>query len=156
MLAAVLLARFAGLDRPDDGVSSISVVPLFETLDDLQRSASELRRALESPAYGGYLKRRGAVQEIMLGYSDSNKDAGIVGSSFALYRAQQALVAASREHGLALKIFHGRGGSIGRGGGPAQRAIESLPTGSIAGRFKLTEQGEVLGWKYLVPEMALR
>jgi phosphoenolpyruvate carboxylase len=92
----------------------------------------------------------------MLGYSDSNKDAGIIGSSFALYRAQQRLVTAAREHGIALEIFHGRGGSIGRGGGPSQRAIASLPAGAVAGRFKLTEQGEVLGWKYLVPEIAER
>ena len=156
MLGALLLARFAGLDRPDEGRSEISIVPLFETLDDLDRSDQELKHAATSAAYAAYLQRRGSVQEIMIGYSDSNKDAGIVGSSFALYRAQQRLVAVSREHGLALKIFHGRGGSIGRGGGPSQRAIESLPAGSIAGRFKLTEQGEVLGWKYLVPEIAER
>ena len=156
MLAALLLARLVGLDLPTVERSLVSVVPLFETLDDLQRSSVELRRAAASPAYAAYLGRRGSVQEIMLGYSDSNKDAGIVGSSFALYQAQQALVAVSRDHGLSLKIFHGRGGSIGRGGGPSQRAIESLPAGSLAGRFKLTEQGEVLGWKYLVPEIAER
>lgn len=156
MLAALLLARFAGLDRPGASRSEISIVPLFETLDDLGRSHQELKRAATSASYGSYLRRRGDVQEIMIGYSDSNKDAGILGSSFALYRAQQRLVAVSREHGLSLKIFHGRGGSIGRGGGPSQRAIESLPAGSIAGRFKLTEQGEVLGWKYLVPEIAER
>jgi len=156
MLGALLLARFAGLDRPEESRSEISIVPLFETLDDLDRSDQELNHAATSPAYSAYLQRRGGVQEIMIGYSDSNKDAGIVGSSFALYRAQQRLVAVSREHGLSLKIFHGRGGSIGRGGGPAQRAIESLPAGSISGRFKLTEQGEVLGWKYLVPEIAER
>ncbi|HVJ93801.1 MAG TPA: phosphoenolpyruvate carboxylase, partial [Labilithrix sp.] len=96
------------------------------------------------------------MQEIMLGYSDSNKDAGIVGSSFALYRAQQRLVAVSRTAHVSLMIFHGRGGSIGRGGGPSQRAIQSLPVGSLGGRFKLTEQGEVLGWKYLVPDIAER
>jgi phosphoenolpyruvate carboxylase len=156
MLAALLLARLAGLDRPSDATSAISIVPLFETLDDLDRSNQEMKRAIASPAYAGYLARRGEMQEIMLGYSDSNKDAGIVGSSFAVYRAQQRLVAVSRAHGVSLKIFHGRGGSIGRGGGPSQRAIESLPAGSISGRFKLTEQGEVLGWKYLLPEIAER
>ena len=92
----------------------------------------------------------------MLGYSDSNKDAGILASSFALYRAQQGIVELERRHGVAVKVFHGRGGSIGRGGGPSQRAIESLPPGSIDGRFKLTEQGEVLGWKYLLPPIAER
>jgi phosphoenolpyruvate carboxylase len=156
MLGALLLARFAGLDDAKDGSAAISIVPLFETRDDLDRSDRELGHALESKAYAAYLARRGNVQEIMLGYSDSNKDAGIVGSSFALYRAQQRLVTLSSAHGLALKIFHGRGGSIGRGGGPAQRAIESLPAGSVGGRFKLTEQGEVLGWKYLLPEIAER
>jgi phosphoenolpyruvate carboxylase len=156
MLAALVLARLAGLDRPQDGTSAVSIVPLFETLDDLDRSDTELAHAASSPAYAAYLARRRNVQEIMLGYSDSNKDAGIVGSSFALYRAQQRLVAVSRGRGLSLKIFHGRGGSIGRGGGPSQRAIESLPAGAVAGRFKLTEQGEVLGWKYLVPEIAER
>lgn len=156
MLAALLLARFAGLDRPDESTAAISIVPLFETLDDLDRSDQELKHAATSAAYAAYLQRRKGMQEIMIGYSDSNKDAGILGSSFALYRAQQRLVEVSREHGLSLKIFHGRGGSIGRGGGPSQRAIESLPAGSIAGRFKLTEQGEVLGWKYLVPEIAER
>ncbi len=156
MLAALLLARLARLDRPEESAAEIAIVPLFETLDDLDRSDQELKHAVTSPGYAAYLARRGRMQEIMIGYSDSNKDAGILGSSFALYRAQQRLVAVSREHGVSLKIFHGRGGSIGRGGGPSQRAIESLPTGSIAGRFKLTEQGEVLGWKYLVPEIAER
>ncbi|MBX3220890.1 MAG: phosphoenolpyruvate carboxylase [Labilithrix sp.] len=156
MLAALVLARLAGLDDPARATSAMAIVPLFETLDDLDRSDVELARAASSAAYAAYLARRGRVQEVMIGYSDSNKDAGIVGSSFALYRAQQRLVAAARERGVSLKIFHGRGGSIGRGGGPAQRAIESLPAGAVSGRFKLTEQGEVLGWKYLVPEIAER
>ncbi|MBX3228466.1 MAG: phosphoenolpyruvate carboxylase [Labilithrix sp.] len=151
LLAALLLARLAGLSA-----KAISIVPLFETLDDLQRSAKELDRAAASPVYAAYLAERAGVQEVMLGYSDSNKDAGILGSSFALYRAQQELVAVASARGLTLKIFHGRGGSIGRGGGPSQRAIESLPAGAVRGRFKLTEQGEVLGWKYLVPEIAER
>lgn len=149
MLSALLLARIAGASR------EISIVPLFETLDDLERSASELTRALTSEPYARHLADRPA-QEVMLGYSDSNKDAGIVGSSFALYRAQERIAALGRAHGVAIEIFHGRGGSIGRGGGPAQRAIESLPSGVIDGRFKLTEQGEVLGWKYLVPDIAER
>ena len=156
MLAALVLARIAGLYRPEEGVADVSVVPLFETLDDLERSHAELQRAAEVPEYRRYLELRGGLQEIMLGYSDSNKDAGILMSSFALYRAQQRLVKVARQHQLRLEIFHGRGGSIGRGGGPSQRAIESLPRGSIDGRFKLTEQGEVLGWKYLLEEIAER
>lgn len=156
MLATLVLARVAGLYRPDDGVADVSVVPLFETLDDLERSPAEVELAAKSPAYRRYLDLRGGVQEIMLGYSDSNKDAGILMSSFSLYRTQQKLVAVAERNNLRLKIFHGRGGSIGRGGGPSQRAIESLPRGSIDGRFKLTEQGEVLGWKYLLSDIAER
>ncbi len=156
MLATLVLARIAGLYRPADGIADVSVVPLFETLEDLERCPGEVERAAREPAYRRYLDLRGGVQEIMIGYSDSNKDAGILMSSFALYRAQQHLVDVGRRTGLRLKIFHGRGGSIGRGGGPSQRAIESLPSGSIDGRFKLTEQGEVLGWKYLLGEIAER
>jgi phosphoenolpyruvate carboxylase len=134
----------------------VSIVPLFETLDDLDRCACELDLAFSDVHYSKYLALRGRRQEVMVGYSDSNKDAGILASSFALYRAQRACSEMSRRHGVTLTIFHGRGGSIGRGGGPSQRAIESLPPGSIHGRFKLTEQGEVLGWKYLMPEIAVR
>lgn len=156
MLATLVLARVAGLYRPEEGVADVSVVPLFETLDDLERCPAEVEIAARCPAYRRYLDLRGGVQEIMIGYSDSNKDAGILMSSFALYRAQQKLVEVGKRNDLRLKIFHGRGGSIGRGGGPSQRAIESLPRGSIDGRFKLTEQGEVLGWKYLLSEIAER
>jgi phosphoenolpyruvate carboxylase len=156
MLAALVLARIAGLYRPEAGVADVSIVPLFETLADLERCATELDRAARHPAYRRYLALRGDHQEIMLGYSDSNKDAGILASSHALYRAQEELVRTAAGHGIHLEIFHGRGGSIGRGGGPAQRAIESLPPGSIDGRFKLTEQGEVVGWKYLLPDVAER
>jgi phosphoenolpyruvate carboxylase len=155
LLATLLLARAAGLYRPRDGIADLSIVPLFETLDDLERAPRELELAFADAHYGEYLTLRGRRQEVMTGYSDSNKDAGILASSFALYRAQRACSEVGRRHGIALTIFHGRGGSIGRGGGPSQRAIESLPPGSIQGRFKLTEQGEVLGWKYLLPEIAL-
>jgi phosphoenolpyruvate carboxylase len=158
MLTTLLLARAAGLYRPNDrpAVADVSIVPLFETLDDLDRCPRELDLAFSDPLYLQYLNVRGRRQEVMVGYSDSNKDAGILSSSFALYRAQRAASEVGRRHGIALTIFHGRGGSIGRGGGPSQRAIESLPPGSIEGRFKLTEQGEVLGWKYLMPEIAVR
>ena len=156
MLATLVLARISGLYDPSEGRADVSVVPLFETLDDLERAPDEIAKAAADPAYRRYLALRGDVQEIMLGYSDSNKDAGMLTSSFALYRAQQRLVEVARKAGISLKIFHGRGGSIGRGGGPSQRAIASLPHGSIGGRFKLTEQGEVLGWKYLLPEIAER
>jgi phosphoenolpyruvate carboxylase len=156
MLATLVLARIAGLYAPEQGVAGLSVVPLFETLDDLERCAGELDAACADPAWARYLALRGNVQEVMIGYSDSNKDAGILAASFALYRAQRGLVEVARRRGVALRIFHGRGGSIGRGGGPSQRAIEAQPPGSIDGRFKLTEQGEVLGWKFLLPEIAER
>jgi phosphoenolpyruvate carboxylase len=156
VLAALEVARRAGLYSPETGRADVGIVPLFETLDDLDRAAGEIAKLAGDPGYARYLDRRSRVQEVMIGYSDSNKDAGILGSSFALYRAQQKLVRVAREHRIELVVFHGRGGSIGRGGGPAQRAIESLPRGSIQGRFKLTEQGEVLGWKYLLPEIAER
>jgi phosphoenolpyruvate carboxylase len=156
MVAALKLARAAGLVRPDDGVAAVSIVPLFETLDDLDRCPVEMDRAFSHPEYARYVALRGQRQEVMVGYSDSNKDAGILGSSFALYRAQLALADVAKKHGVAVTVFHGRGGSIGRGGGPSQRAIQSLPPGTIQGRFKLTEQGEVLGWKYLLPPIAER
>jgi phosphoenolpyruvate carboxylase len=156
MLAALVLARSAGLYRPSEGIADVSIVPLFETLDDLDRCPGALELAFSDPHYSRYVSLRRNRQEVMVGYSDSNKDAGILASSFALYRAQRACSEVGRRHGVALTIFHGRGGSIGRGGGPSQRAIESLPPGSIQGRFKLTEQGEVLGWKYLMPEIAVR
>ena len=151
MTAALAMAEKAGL-RDED----ISITPLFETLDDLERAAAEVEKATNDPRYARYLDARKRVQEVMIGYSDSNKDAGILASSFALYRAQQRLSDVAEKKNLELLIFHGRGGSIGRGGGPAQRAIQSLPHGSIRGRFKLTEQGEVVGWKYLLSEIAER
>lgn len=156
VVEALALAESVGLVRPKGGVADVSIVPLFETLGDLTRAASTMDRVFRTPDYARYLDLRGRCQEIMLGYSDSNKDAGILASSFALYRAQQDLVRLAQRNHVTLKIFHGRGGSIGRGGGPSQRAIESLPKGSIAGKFKLTEQGEVVGWKYLLPEIAER
>jgi len=156
MLATLTLAEEVGLYRPSEKRADVSIVPLFETLADLERCPKEIENAATDPRYRAYLDLRGGEQEVMLGYSDSNKDAGILMSSFALYRAQQALVDVAQRTGITLKIFHGRGGSIGRGGGPSQRAIESLPRGSVDGRFKLTEQGEVLGWKYLLSDIAER
>ena len=149
-------AAIVGLYRPEEKIAELSIVPLFETLDDLERCPVELSRAIGDAAYARYIALRGGAQEIMVGYSDSNKDAGIVSSSLALYQAQQGIVALEAATGTRVKVFHGRGGSIGRGGGPSRRAIESLPPGSIDARFKLTEQGEVLGWKYLLPPIAER
>ena len=117
MVCALDLARAAGLvDLDGKTRPAVSIVPLFETLDDLERCPGELDRALADPAYARYIALRGNRQEVMLGYSDSNKDAGILASSFALYRAQRALAEVARRRGVALTVFHGRGGSIGREG----------------------------------------
>jgi phosphoenolpyruvate carboxylase len=156
VLGALLLAREAGLYRPAEGVSALDVVPLFETGDDLAASADVMRACLAVPAYRRHLALRGDVQEVMLGYSDSNKDAGFVAANWALYRAQRDLCDAASAGGVGLRLFHGRGGSIGRGGGPANRAILAQPPGTMGSRIKLTEQGEVIADRYGLPGLAHR
>jgi phosphoenolpyruvate carboxylase len=156
VLAALVLAKEAGLYRPAEGVSLISVAPLFETGDDLAACASVVRTLLRVPAYRDHLRLRGDVQEVMLGYSDSNKDAGFVAANWALYRAQRDLAAAAEDAGIGLRLFHGRGGSIGRGGGPANRAILAQPPGTMGSRIKITEQGEVIADRYGLPDLAHR
>jgi phosphoenolpyruvate carboxylase len=144
-LAAVrALARRAVGDRP----LRLDVVPLFETGDDLQRSEEILERWLTLRSTGAWLGARGRQVEIMLGYSDSAKDVGPTAATLVLHEAQQRLVAWADRHHIAMTLFHGRGGSMGRGGGPLQRAITAQPTGSVAGRFKVTEQGEVIHARY--------
>jgi phosphoenolpyruvate carboxylase len=132
------------------------VVPLFETIDDLSRCAGLMRELFALPAYARHLAARGRRQQVMLGYSDSNKDGGFVAANWHLYRAQEELSAACREEGVDLLLFHGRGGAIGRGGGPAQRAILGQPPGTVRGRLRLTEQGEVAFARYGHPEIAHR
>ncbi len=148
VLEALLLATEAGL--PD-----IDVTPLFETLADLDAAPAIMRRLFASPVYRRHVERRGA-QEVMIGYSDSNKDVGLVTATWALYRAQEQLAALCRESGVRLRIFHGRGTSIGRGGGPAGQAILAQPPGSLAGSMRMTEQGEALADRYRDPELAYR
>lgn len=144
-LAAVrALARLAVGDRP----LRLDVVPLFETGDDLQRARQTLEEWLVLESTQAWLGPRGREVEIMLGYSDSAKDVGPTAATLILHRAQQDLVAWAGRHDLRLTLFHGRGGSMGRGGGPLQRAITAQPTGSVAGRFKVTEQGEVIHARY--------
>ena len=133
----------------------LDIVPLFESLAPLQESASILRAILADPVYGAHARARGA-QEVMLGYSDSGKEVGLLAASAALRRAQEALPGVAAAAGLPLRIFHGRGESVARGGGPAQGAILALPAGSVAGRYKATEQGEALDHKYARPELATR
>ena len=176
MLEVLLLLKEAGLYDPATGVSTVQVVPLFETVEDLLKAPSVLTEIFQLPFYrsmlsGGFAPREeGAIaepkdtsailhsvslQEVMLGYSDSNKDSGFLSSNWEIHKAQQALQDIADQHGVALRIFHGRGGSVGRGGGPAYEAILAQPGRSVNGRIKITEQGEVLASKYSLPELAL-
>jgi phosphoenolpyruvate carboxylase len=155
MLEVLLLAKEAGLYDPVTGMGTLFVVPLFETVEDLKRAPNVLHELAELPLYRCYLTSHNHLQEIMLGYSDSNKDSGFLSSNWEIYKAQQALQAKAEEYGLELRIFHGRGGSVGRGGGPTYEAIVAQPGRSIHGRIKITEQGEVLASKYSLPEIAL-
>jgi phosphoenolpyruvate carboxylase len=148
VLEVLLLAREARLFRPDEGVSRLNVVPLFETLDSLRQAPAVVQRLLTLPVYRRHLALRGDVQEVMLGYSDSNKESGFLQSAWSLYRAQRALGDLGRRAGVTVQIFHGRGGAIGRGGGPANRAILGQPPGTVAGRLRFTEQGEVIADRY--------
>ena len=151
LLRILLLAREVGLVNLTAEVpeSRLDVVPLFETLDDLERAPSVMRALLDEPIYRRQLTARGNLQEVMIGYSDSGKDAGILASSWALYQAQEALAAVFREAGVELRLFHGRGGSVGRGGGsPVSRALAALPPGTVNGRIKITEQGEIISQQF--------
>jgi len=151
VLAAWFVARAAGID---DG--GFDFVPLFETVDDLVAGEAVMRGLLETPAWRALLEKRARRQMVMLGYSDSNKDGGLVASRWSLHDAQSRLVGLFDEHGVKLILFHGRGGSVGRGGGKTHRAILASPPGSVAGRLRLTEQGEVIHRKYALRPIALR
>lgn len=156
LLCILLFAKETGMYDPLVPQRTISVVPLFETIDDLHRAPQMFDRLLQMPEYRQYLKTRGDLQEIMIGYSDSGKNGGIVTSSWELYKAQKQLVATARANGIELRLFHGRGGTIGRGGGPTHAAILAQPPGTVAGRIKLTEQGEVISSKYALHDIAVR
>lgn len=152
MLEAALLLKEAGiLDPGDDQTaphSPVGVVPLFETIDDLRGGAATLGAALEVPAYRRLVAARAMAQEVMLGYSDSNKDGGYLAANWALYRAELDLVETARKTGIRLRLFHGRGGTVGRGGGRSYDAILAQPAGAVRGSLRLTEQGEVISTKY--------
>ena len=163
LLEVLLLQKEAGLMHStldNNGVSDLIVVPLFETIEDLAQSAPIMREFYALPGIADLVKRSGAEQDIMLGYSDSNKDGGIFTSNWELYRAEIALVELFDElvesHGITLRMFHGRGGTVGRGGGPSYQAILAQPPGTVRGQIRLTEQGEVIGSKYANPEIGRR
>ena len=170
LLEVALLAKEAGLYDPATGISAIKIVPLFETVEDLRRAPDVMNQLWSLPLYGAMLRggyeaqaaakanpeqAETALQEVMLGYSDSNKDSGFLSSNWEIHKAQQALQKIADNYTVALRIFHGRGGSVGRGGGPAYEAILAQPGRSVDGRIKITEQGEVLASKYNLPDLAL-
>jgi phosphoenolpyruvate carboxylase len=150
VLTVLLLARWRGCD------SGMQIVPLFETIEDLQAAPSILEKLYTLPLYHEHLGTCGNAQMVMIGYSDSNKDGGYVTANWSLYQAQEQIAKVSQDHGIALTIFHGRGGTIARGGGPANRAIRAQPPGSVNGRFRLTEQGETIAGRYSNQELAHR
>ena len=145
VLSVALLLKEAGLRRP------LPIVPLFETLDDLDRAADTIDALLSLPWYRNYVGER---MMVMIGYSDSAKDAGQLAAAWAQYRAQEALTAVAAKHGVALTLFHGRGGAVGRGGGPSAQAIASQPPGAVAGSIRVTEQGEMIRFKLGTPAIA--
>ena len=147
MLEVALLLKEAGLVHPS-GRCAINIVPLFETIEDLQASSGIMDRMLSIHDYRKLVDSRGSVQEVMLGYSDSNKDGGFVTSGWELYKAEIGLVEVFERHHVRLRLFHGRGGSVGRGGGPSYDAIIAQPGGAVNGQIRITEQGEIISSKY--------
>lgn len=175
LLAVLVLAKQAGFvefevppagggldqaDTPPAGGTPntfrLAVAPLFETIEDLRHAPEIMGRLFANPVYRRVLKAQGDLQEVMIGYSDSSKDGGILTSSWELYKAQTRLWEVARAHQVELRLFHGRGGTVGRGGGPSHEAILAQPPDTVAARIKITEQGEVISSKYSLPEIALR
>jgi phosphoenolpyruvate carboxylase len=157
LLEVMLIAKEVGLWRLSGEVETqLDICPLFETIDDLERSADLMRSLYKSNIYARHLEARGSFQEIMLGYSDSNKDGGYWMANWALQKAEQGLALACNESNIDFRLFHGRGGSVGRGGGRSNRAILSLPAKANNGRIRFTEQGEVISFRYSLPSITHR
>jgi len=155
LLEVLLLMKEVGLARPGGHGAQLRIVPLFESGETLAAAAGTMRTLLDTPVYRAAVDAIGE-QEVMVGYSDSNKDVGYVASGWGIYRAQIEVAAVMREHGVAWQFFHGRGGAVGRGGGPSNVAILAQPPGTVGGRLKVTEQGEMLSAKFSVTEIAHR
>lgn len=155
LLEVALLLKEVGLfDR--NGRCAVNIVPLFETIDDLRHCPAIMDEAFSLPLYRRILESRDLLQEVMLGYSDSNKDGGFVTSGWELYKAEIRLVEIFKKHKLCIRLFHGRGGSVGRGGGPSYDAILAQPSGAVDGSIRITEQGEIIASKYSNPEVGRR
>ncbi len=155
LLELAVLLKEVGLVTPD-GSSALNIVPLFETIEDLQKSASIMDQLFSLPAYRALVDSLGGVQEVMLGYSDSNKDGGFVTSGWEIYKAEIGLIEVFARHGVKLRLFHGRGGSVGRGGGPSYDAILAQPGGAVRGQIRVTEQGEIISSKYANADVGRR
>jgi phosphoenolpyruvate carboxylase len=157
LLEVAVLLKEAGLVVPGEAPAArLNLIPLFETIDDLRRCGDVMEEAFSLPAYRALVRSRGDVQEVMLGYSDSNKDGGFLTSNWELYKAQRTLVEVFQRHRVRLRLFHGRGGTVGRGGGPSYQAIRAQAPGTVRGQIRLTEQGEVIGSKYADPQIGRR
>lgn len=161
LLELALLLKESGLLLPGHGTQTkprldVNIIPLFETIEDLQKSAATMDGIFQLPAYRELIAGRGDEHEVMLGYSDSNKDGGFLTSGWELYKAEIELTRVFQQHGVRLRLFHGRGGSVGRGGGPTYHAILAQPAGAVSGQIRLTEQGEVISTKYGNPDTGRR
>ena len=156
LLEVLLLQKETGLMRVSSGACDVMVIPLFETIPDLQRASGIMDEWMSIPLVAGVIAQQGRLQEVMLGYSDSNKDGGFLTSNWELYQAELKLVEVFAAKGVKLRLFHGRGGTVGRGGGPSYDAIRAQPPGTVNGQIRLTEQGEIIASKFSNPEIGRR